>query len=229
MANTNEKHYSLELEELFLKWRIAQMALDGNEDFLNFSAYVFTPDGLLGKEEDYCDSHNKKVLYILKESRVKLDEYQPSYFWAKGLINKKLDEVETYEERIYLHNLQAMQNLLINENEDKQADLKFAAYMNVSKNGGFDSTPNTKISRYAKHFRWFIKEQIRILEPDIIVNCCSTISSISKIISDLKVELPEWNLMVINGYHPGGINGSQKAKYLKQFKEKLFAAQQERK
>ncbi|MCL2867224.1 MAG: hypothetical protein FWF47_05635 [Clostridia bacterium] len=41
---------SIELEKLFLEWRNAQVEVNGNDELLNNTTYLFTPDGLVGSD-----------------------------------------------------------------------------------------------------------------------------------------------------------------------------------
>jgi len=190
--------------------------VDGNGEVLNNSAYVFTPDGLIGNEKSYNEASPKKVLYILQESHTPVDdeEYLSCYFWIRNRIHMGK------RDRPVIARIQKMHNIIMGKDD---ADLKAAAYMNVNKNGSkkeLDGRLNeSQFVKYAMHFSQFIKREIEILNPDYIV-CCGneTYDAIKSMVGDNKI--------LLNMIHPSApFKYRSNDAYFSKFEEELKKAE----
>lgn len=85
--------------------------------------------------------------------------------------------------------LALLANAILNENfETPEKDisaLRYVAFMNINKRGGFTSCPG--LDAYVKKYKDLIDREIRIISPDIIVccgigvrDCLSGLTSVSR-------------------------------------------------
>lgn len=136
----------------------------------------FIPDGCVDYE--LYEKSEIKLLFILKEpgSNNKNnkeianadnpwighnDDDSFDNHWYKGVINRINDD----KERRYRERFEKMASIF-------RADIMNTAMININKRGGFrNGTNNTKLKNYTKTYRKFIVEQIKILNPDIIISC----------------------------------------------------------
>ena len=147
-----------ELDVLFEKWKKA-LDLQMTERFI--------PDGIAGDEDAY---KKDRVLYILKESHLKgeppEDNCKHGYFWFK-------DQVKSPKPHRITKRIKAMQEAI-----PKKGGLTSVAYMNINKRGGGAETDPKALKAHAQSVASFIKEEIRILAPELII-CCGCYGIIS--------------------------------------------------
>lgn len=161
------------LEELFDLWRLAHTLEENHQKTTveGMEKDSFVADGYIS-EKDY-----DRVLFILKESNL-LD------YRGKGMPSMRSQEA-FYES--YLHNgednrpkqkekIGRMACYLLTQNEKPNEDeiknaLKNSSFMNLNKRGG--ANYDIKVSAYTEKYVDFIKMQIEILNPNVIV-CLGT-------------------------------------------------------
>ncbi len=190
------------LEDLFNKWKTKE----GNE--------FFCRDGFINKET-YEEQVNK-VLFIAKESNVSKGT-DNDFFWLQSVANGKSDS------KILSRRISIMTNAYYNNFScvNKSLDnLQKIAYMNINKSGGSSRTNATKLWEYANNHKDYIKKEIEIINPNLIV-CCGKL--VYEIISDI-LDTKSTNPKIIEVYHPSYFYISDK-KYLEQFKNALVASQ----
>ena len=83
-----------------------------------------------------------------------------------------------------------------------QESLKGTAVINLNKRGGGRSTNNTILRKYCKKYALFIRREIEIIKPDVVVWCAWKSTGYEKIV-------PE-NIPVINMYHTAHTRMSNK-------------------
>lgn len=169
------------LDQLFEQWKEVHKQ---KADMLNLQyPERFLPDGIAGDEAAY-EKSSPKVLYILKESNVG-DRCDDLSFWFKAQATG--GGTHRITKRIRL-----MQKVITGSD-----DLTAVAYMNLNKSGGTSATNGAKLEAYVlnENISSFIKEEIRILNPDIIV-CGGCFDTVTKL---LKSDTP---VKIINIWHP---------------------------
>lgn len=165
---------SAELEKLFDEWRKRHISEDYSND--KISKNNFIPDGIID-EVSYIQSP-KKILFIAKEAacldkRKKTAEEnfetaQNDGFWCRRVVLGEEKRGTGFSSGLAL-----LANAILNENfETPEKDisaLRYVAFMNINKRGGFTSCPG--LDAYVKKYKDLIDREIRIISPDIIV-CC---------------------------------------------------------
>lgn len=165
---------SAELDELFEEWRERHEA--ENYDGENISKSNFIPDGIID-EASYMQSP-KKILFIAKEAAClkkgntiekNFENAQNDGFWCRRVA---FGDAKAKKGR-FSPGLALLANAILNENfETPEKDisaLRYVAFMNINKRGGFTSCPG--LDAYVKKYKDLIDREIRIISPDIIV-CC---------------------------------------------------------
>lgn len=152
------------LEELFDLWMNRQKEEKEYFDKDGIAITSFTIDGFV--DEDCWKKQKVKVLYLLREANGRNADggevCEKGEFWFKNQVLGKKAPTGTLFKRIRM-----MQRILVGDNEAEQ--LKGVAYMNVNKRGGGSSVDWTRLIRYAKEYKDFIKREIEIINPDVIV------------------------------------------------------------
>lgn len=202
----------------------------------------FIPDGVFD-EEEYMNQ-KCKILFVLKEAnweggnedlcKYLLSEESPTYWktwnniarWSKAIL-----EGGDYQEKV--------------SRSDKSLWLRKVAFMNLKKVGGNERADNATIYNYAERDKAFIKRQIEIYEPDIIICCGRGKGKNADILHDIvfsKDEVSEWkepvlmynyfvvkikdknNIPVVSFYHPQIIGSHELFK--KRYEEMKIIAKQ---
>lgn len=164
---------SAELEKLFDEWRKRHISEDYSND--KISKNNFIPDGIID-EASYMQSP-KKILFIAKEAACLKEENtieenfeiaQNDGFWCRRVVLGEEKRGTGFSSGLAL-----LANAILNENfETPEKDisaLRYVAFMNINKRGGFTSCPG--LDAYVKKYKDLIDREIRIISPDIIV-CC---------------------------------------------------------
>lgn len=167
-------------KELFARWRTER----GYKYFIS--------DGVLDEAE--WNKQSCKILFVLKEANWEnsnadlceflLSESSPSYWktwnnvarWIKALIEK--GEYPRYVSK-----------------SDKSYWLRKAAVMNLKKVGGDSVAEDETIRDYSKADRKYLKEQIELYAPDIIICCGRGVGKNADILHDTVFEpsqVSEW-------------------------------------
>lgn len=167
---------SAELEKLFDEWRKRHISEDYSND--KISKNNFIPDGIID-EASYMQSP-KKILFIAKEAACldktekttaeeNFEAAQKDGFWCRRVV------LEEEGGTRFSSGLALLANAILNENfETPEKDisaLRYVAFMNINKRGGFTECETELLRDYAQNYKDLIDREIKIISPDIIV-CC---------------------------------------------------------
>jgi hypothetical protein len=159
----NETEYIKSRDELFERWKKArpEFKVEGNrfslDGIMNFDAWI---------------KSKPKILFLLKENHAAEDDWEPS----DGI---------TRDANIFSLNIVRWRQILIKLSKNPAEEPSFSnielpesvndiAIIEVKKlNERKPSSNNADIKKYAIKDRELIKEQFKLINPDIIV-CCST-------------------------------------------------------
>ena len=192
---------SAELEKLFDEWRKRHISEDYSND--KISKNNFIPDGIID-EASYMQSP-KKILFIAKEAACldkkkktaeeNFETAQKDGFWCR--------RVALGEEKRGTHfssGLALLANAILNENfETPEKDisaLRYVAFMNINKRGGFTECKTKLLRDYAQNYKDLIDREIKIISPDIIVCCGIGVRDCLSEVDSCK------SLPVLEVYHP---------------------------
>lgn len=192
---------SAELEKLFDEWRKRHISEDYSND--KISKNNFIPDGIID-EASYMQSPTK-ILFVAKEAACldnktktaeeNFETAQNDGFWCRRVA---FGDAKAKKGR-FSPGLALLANAILNENfETPEKDisaLRYVAFMNINKRGGFTSC-QTKLDAYVKKYKDLIDREIRIISPDIIVCCGSGVRSCLSDIDSCK------SVPVLEVYHP---------------------------
>ena len=199
---------SAELEKLFDEWRKRHISEDYSNDKISknkisknkISKNNFIPDGIID-EASYMQSP-KKILFIAKEAACLKEENtieknfeaaQNDGFWCRRVVLGEEGGTR------FSSGLALLANAILNENfETPEKDisaLRYVAFMNINKRGGFTEC-ETDLDGYAKNYKDLIDREIRIISPDIIVCCGSDVRDCLSGVDSCK------SLPVLEVYHP---------------------------
>ena len=185
------------LDDLFARWKAVQLQ---EAEALGLTRPVcFFPDGLVGDEAAWLKAPIK-VLYILKEGNLS-KEPKDFDFWFKRIAADNT-------RHIIKKRIQLMQQEIAGSD-----DLSVTAYMNLNKCGGKSVADFNQLQRYAKHpaIAPLVKEQIKILAPDVII-CCGCYGLVTGILGE---DVP---CRLVDMWHPSYYRVSDEM-YIKKFKE----------
>lgn len=192
---------SAELEKLFDEWRKRHISEDYSND--KISKNNFIPDGIID-EASYMQSP-KKILFIAKEAACldkkkktaeeNFETAQKDGFWCRRVV--------LGEEKRGTHfssGLALLANAILNENfETPEKDisaLRYVAFMNINKRGGFTECKTKLLRDYAQNYKDLIDREIKIISPDIIVCCGIGVRRCLSGVDSCK------SLPVLEVYHP---------------------------
>ncbi len=189
---------SAELEKLFDEWRKRHISEDYSND--KISKNNFIPDGIID-EASYIQSP-KKILFIAKEAAClkegntieeNFEAAQNDGFWCRRVVLGEEGGTS------FSSGLALLANAILNENfETPEKDisaLRYVAFMNINKRGGFTEC-ETDLDGYAKNYKDLIDREIRIISPDIIVCCGMGVRGCLSGVDSCK------SLPVLEVYHP---------------------------
>lgn len=205
------------LDELFKIWKKEEIHKDK----------VFVSDGIVNPDV-WNSSEYKKILFILKEAYGNKNndwsltkwlvecEKHPKMWkriveWTYGINYTTASEIKEYYPSIY--------------DENKEL-IKSIAVMNLKKSNGKSHTDMSELGEYAKADSDFIKQQIKLISPNVIV-CGYTLSTLDKNVYDGKIKYDkncdDWfyftneftgkETLVIDYYHPAARKGNKRKKY----------------
>lgn len=203
------------IEELFEKWNDTQTESENTKttkkaEKRGISKNSFCRDGAIDKECWEKEDSKKRILYILREANgsnatsvekdgILVGEYKKDKsFWAQTEIKKHKNDLSHLP--ILLKKLLNVCSIV---NEKKKWDfstenyepMNKTAFMNINKMGGYSSVNWPMLIAYAEEYRDFIKQEIEILNPDVIV-CCGTHWLLTDVVCNGKKE--EWDELVGN-------------------------------
>lgn len=190
---------SAELEKLFDEWRKRHIS----EDYSNneISKNNFIPDGIID-EVSYMQSPTK-ILFIAKEAACLKEENtieknfetaQNDGFWCRRVVLGEEGGTR------FSSGLALLANAILNENfETPEKDisaLRYVAFMNINKRGGFTSCQTDRLDAYVEKYKDLIDREIKIISPDIIVCCGMGVRDCLSGVDSCK------SLPVLEVYHP---------------------------
>lgn len=192
---------SAELEKLFDEWRKRHISEDYSND--KISKNNFIPDGIID-EASYMQSP-KKILFIAKEAACldktektaeeNFETAQKDGFWCRRVV---LGEEERGTH--FSSGLALLANAILNENfETPEKDisaLRYVAFMNINKRGGFTECKTKLLRDYAQNYKDLIDREIKIISPDIIVCCGMGVRGCLSGVDSCK------SVPVLEVYHP---------------------------
>lgn len=195
---------SAELEKLFDEWRKRHISEDYSNDKISknkISKNNFIPDGIID-EASYMQSP-KKILFIAKEAACLKEENtieknfetaQNDGFWCRRVVLGEEGGTR------FSSGLALLANAILNENfETPEKDisaLRYVAFMNINKRGGFTSCQTDRLDTYVEKYKDLIDREIRIISPDIIVCCGMGVRGRLSGVDSCK------SLPVLEVYHP---------------------------
>lgn len=193
---------SAELEKLFDEWRKRHISEDYSND--KISKNNFIPDGIID-EASYMQSP-KKILFIAKEAACldktekttaeeNFETAQKDGFWCRRVVFGEEESGTRFSSGLAL-----LANAILNENfETPEKDisaLRYVAFMNINKRGGFTECKTKLLRDYAQNYKDLIDREIKIISPDIIVCCGSGVRTCLSNIDSCK------SVPVLEVYHP---------------------------
>lgn len=193
---------SAELEKLFDEWRKRHISEDYSND--KISKNNFIPDGIID-EASYMQSP-KKILFIAKEAACldktekttaeeNFETAQNDGFWCRRVVLGEEKRGTSFSSGLAL-----LANAILNENfETPEKDisaLRYVAFMNINKRGGFTECKTKLLRDYAQNYKDLIDREIKIISPDIIVCCGSGVRDCLSRVDSCK------SLPVLEVYHP---------------------------
>lgn len=217
-----------ELKALFEEWKDCHANESGYLDYHNKEKgacdYIpkenFVCDGIM--DELKFNEAQIKILYIAKECNLDIRRYietDPENFWAKKEVEKceRYEKCEKHEKckgwfdcckslkTSILKGILMLNNAIINNdyskpNKEHPTSLLNVAFMNLNKRGGLENSEFNSLEGYVKKYKDKISEEIRIIDPDIIV-CCG--EDVKKLVN--KNSLAEAKVKVVWAYHPSYI------------------------
>lgn len=192
---------SAELEKLFDEWRKRHISEDYSND--KISKNNFIPDGIID-EVSYIQSP-KKILFIAKEAacldkrkktaKENFETAQNDGFWCRRVVLGEEKRGTGFSSGLAL-----LANAILNENfETPEKDisaLRYVAFMNINKRGGFTECKTKLLRDYAQNYKDLIDREIKIISPDIIVCCGSGVRDCLSNVDSCK------SVPVLEVYHP---------------------------
>ena len=193
---------SAELEKLFDEWRKRHISEDYSND--KISKNNFIPDGIID-EASYMQSP-KKILFIAKEAACldktekttaeeNFETAQNDGFWCRRVVLGEEKRGTGFSSGLAL-----LANAILNENfETPEKDisaLRYVAFMNINKRGGFTECKTDLLRDYAQNYKDLIDREIKIISPDIIVCCGMGVRDCLSGVDSCK------SLPVLEVYHP---------------------------
>lgn len=189
---------SAELEKLFEEWQERHESENCSSE--NISKSNFIPDGIID-EASYMQSP-KKILFIAKEAAClkkgntieeNFETAQKDGFWCRRVVLGKEGGTR------FSSGLALLANAILNENfETPEKDisaLRYVAFMNINKRGGFTEC-KTDLDAYVEKYEDLIDREIKIISPDIIVCCGMGVRDCLSGVDSCK------SLPVLEVYHP---------------------------
>ena len=196
-------NYSQEIENLFAEWQ----AMQQKEPYEEYKDYgeekiakdSFTYDGVINLPE-YV-KQDTKYLFISKESNIENNEAQPPYrsdgdnFWLRDVcLQKEKPSIFSNRLAMFANAIYSLDFESVNKCHDI---LNKVAFMNLNKRGGLSESRRETIPGYTEKYAGYIKREIDMIEPDIII-CCG--SGLKQLLEDNGVSSPQYTIIEV--YHP---------------------------
>lgn len=191
-------NYSQEIENLFAEWQALQQK-ESNYGASEIAKDSFTYDGVINLPE-YV-KQDTKYLFISKESNIENNEAQPPYrsdgdnFWLRDVCLQK-EKPSIFSKRLAMlaNAIYSLDFERVNKCHDV---LNKVAFMNLNKRGGRSGSKPKTIRKYTKKYAGFIKREIDMIKPDIII-CCG--SGLRDLLGKIGICSPQYTIIEV--YHP---------------------------
>lgn len=203
-----KNNYSQEIENLFVEWQALQQK-ESDEEYLTYGASEiakdsFTYDGVINPPE-YA-KQGTKYLFISKESNIENEKDQRPFrsdgdnFWLRDVCLQK-EKPQKPKPSMFSNRLAMFANAIYSldfESVNKCHDvLNKVAFMNLNKRGGLSGSKGKTITEYTKKYAGFIKREIDMIKPDIII-CCG--SGLRDLLGEIGICSPRYTIIEV--YHP---------------------------
>lgn len=201
-------NYSQEIENLFAEWQTLQQK-ESYKEYLKYGAPEiakdsFTYDGVINPPE-YA-KQGTKYLFISKESNIENEKDQRPFrsdgdnFWLRDVCLQK-EKPQKPKPSMFSNRLAMFANAIYSldfESVNKCHDvLNKVAFMNLNKRGGLSGSKGKTIPEYTKKYAGFIKREIDMIKPDIII-CCG--SGLRDLLGEIGICSPRYTIIEV--YHP---------------------------
>lgn len=196
-------NYSQEIENLFAEWQALQQK-ESYEEYLKYGAPEiakdsFTYDGVINPPE-YA-KQGTKYLFISKESNIENEKNQRPFrsdgdnFWLRDVcLQKEKPSIFSKRLAMFANAIYSLDFERVNKCHDI---LNKVAFMNLNKRGGCSESKPKTIRKYTKKYAGFIKREIDMIKPDIII-CCG--SGLRHLLGKIGICSPRYT--VIEVCHP---------------------------
>jgi len=188
-----------ELERLFGEWKANYSDKDG-----------FIYDGII--DENLYNMAEHKVLFIMKEPNdPKKGSWDFRTWWKKKIKHRFSRRIAEWAYGILDNNFPPYDSIWSKNAYSKvQEALNSIAFMNVKKTGGKDASSKSEINRIIKRDRDSIHEEIKIINPEIIILGLSWRSSVELLFPNLNWHNTGYSIIIskygnakiIDFYHP---------------------------
>lgn len=209
------------METLFELWKTAHMndpaiLKDGE---IRIKKSSFSCDGVLNPQ-----GINNGILLVAKESNLSQTADNGVIcgdaitFWLQSVL---YDNVHTDGKGTrFINGLSLICNAIYNPDASvddrwERSHLAEAAFMNINKRGGLSYSKKEELEEYAKHYMPFIKKEIDLISPKIIVFCGQELDDIKNL---LNLSTDEYTVIIVD--HPSYWRMSNSNR-LKRIKEAL--------
>lgn len=154
-----------DLNKLFVKWRDHQKSM-GPE----YANRYFIPDGII--DEETFETESCRVLFISNEANTKYESHEScTADRRKDFLEFSQSGHDNWRGKMRIRMCELYKVIAQKpEMPANDAALHFAM-MNVNKSGGGSSTDINALREYCRHFAEELLEEIRIIDPDIIIWC----------------------------------------------------------
>jgi hypothetical protein len=165
LYNMSKSEFEIRRDELFSRWKKVKPEYDNRSEGRRFSL-----DGI--QNFDAWKQSTPKILFLLKENRAAEEDWEPCWGinrdanpFSLNITRWRQLLIDSYQKKL------KEPSYLKHELPDSVNDIAIIELKKV--NEGKGSSNYNDIRNYVRNDRDFIKEQIELINPDIIF-CCST-------------------------------------------------------
>lgn len=171
----------VDLESLFKLWKKAQENESDEEykkyKFGNTCKTSFSPEGII----DYSlYGTQTKLLFIAKEPNCGGNDTDTNVnmtdddFWLRGIVNSGNNK------KLFSNRIAMMANAFYTNNysfcnKTDYDNLRYTAFMNLNKRGGYSNSNYQSIKNYSQKYAEYIAKEIEIIDPEIIICLSNTV------------------------------------------------------
>lgn len=174
--------YNESVNALFDAWREEYKNEDAKYLSEKISKLSFKPDGVICPEKFF--SQNERYLFIAKECH---DEGDENNFWLQEVAQGD-KESEKFSKRFSVLVNALISNDFTNISQSTEA-FNYIAFMNLNKRGGFASCDPRVLEAYTEHYKNYILDEIKLINPTTIICCGADVRKLIEkfISSDVKI------------------------------------------